>query len=206
VRLRLVSASALALALVALAGCGGGSDAKSGGATGATAPTTLTTTSNRATAPTSTSTTVDLASRVQTFSGLAQTHTQDPVTYPQAPPVGGPHFPVWMNCGYYPQAVQNELAVHSMEHGAVWITYRPSLAKADVDVLRAFARTPYVLVSPWKDDTLPSPVVASAWGLQLKADSARDPAVKAFVDKYANGPQTPEKGAPCTGGFGSPQS
>jgi hypothetical protein len=194
VRVRLLGA--LAVVMVSAAGCGGGSAAKSPGASAATATSTVT----------STSTTVDLASRVQTFSGLAQTHTQDPVTYPQTPPVGGPHFPVWMNCGYYPQAVQNELAVHSMEHGAVWITYRPSLAKADVDVLRAFARTPYVLVSPWRDDTLPSPVVASAWGLQLKADTARDPAVKAFVDKYANGPQTPEKGAPCTGGFGTPQS
>lgn len=181
-----------ALALLTLAACGG-SDTKSDTATNSTTTTVASTT------------TVDLASRVQTFSGLAQTHTQDPVTYPQTPPVGGPHFPVWMNCGYYPQPVQTELGVHSMEHGAVWITYRPGLAANQVDVLRTLARTPYLLVSPWKDATLPSPVVASAWGVQLKADTASDPAVRAFVEKYANGPQTPEKGAPCTGGFGTPQ-
>ena len=182
--------ASIALALLTLAACGG-TDKPSSGASGTDA---------------TTSTSLDLASRVQTFSGLSQAHTQDPVTYPETPPVGGPHFPVWMNCGYYPQPLQNELAVHSMEHGAVWITYRPSLAKDQVDLLRALARMPYVLVSPWRDDTLPAPVVDSAWGLQLKADSARDPAVKVFVEKYANGPQTPEKGAPCTGGFGSPQT
>ena len=179
---------------MALAGCGGGSSG--GSASGAT------------TAATSggTTTTVNLASRVQTFSGLSQVHTQDPVNYPQTPPVGGPHFPVWMNCGYYAQPLQNELAVHSMEHGAVWITYRPDLPSAQVSILRNFTKAPYVLVSPWKDATLPAPVVASAWGLQLKADTAGDPYVKAFVEMYANGPQTPEKGPPCTGGFGTPQS
>jgi hypothetical protein len=132
-------------------------------------------------------------------------HTQDPVTYPQTPPVGGNHFPVWVNCGYYPQAVQPEMAVHSMEHGAAWITYRPSLPADQVALLKALAKTPYVLVTPWKDNTLPAPVVASAWGLQLKADSAGDPAIRAFVQMYANGPQTPEKGAPCIGGAGTPQ-
>ena len=47
--------------------------------------------------------------------------------------------------------------------------------------------------------------MASAWGLQLKADSAADPAVAAFVQAYANGPQSPEPGAPCTGAFGTPE-
>lgn len=184
-----LAVAALAVAALALAACGGG-DGKSPSSPAASAATT---------------TTVNLAARVQTFSGLSQAHTQDPVTYPQTPPVGGPHFPVWMNCGYYAQAVQNELAVHSMEHGAVWVTYRPDLPADQVSVLKDFTKRPYVLVSPWKDAaSLPSPVVASAWGLQLKADTAKDPAVKAFVEMYANGPQTPEKGAPCTGGFGTP--
>lgn len=179
--------AAVALALLTLAACG--SDTKS-----------ITTGSG------ATSTTVNLASRVQMFTVTDRSHTQDPVTYPQTPPVGGAHYPVWMNCGFYPQPVKTELGVHSMEHGAVWITYRPSLATDQVAILKGLAKTPYVLVSPWTDDSLPAPVVASAWGLQLKAGSARDPAVKAFVEMYANGPQTPEKGAPCTGGFGTPQS
>ena len=36
---------------------------------------------------------------VQTFTGLARTHTTKPVTYAQNPPVGGDHSPQWLTCG-----------------------------------------------------------------------------------------------------------
>jgi hypothetical protein len=59
--------------------------------------------------------------------------------------------------------VRNETAVHSMEHGAVWITCRPGLPTEQVDKLRELATSKtYVLASPYPD--LPAPVVASAWG------------------------------------------
>jgi hypothetical protein len=59
-----------------------------------------------------------------------------------------------------------------------------------------------VLLSPYQD--LPSKVVASAWGVQLKLDSASDPRIAAFIDKYERGPQTPEPGATCRSGVGTP--
>jgi hypothetical protein len=34
--------------------------------------------------------------------------------------------------------VPSERAVHNLEHGAVWITYQPSLPQSEVDQLRAF--------------------------------------------------------------------
>ncbi len=61
----------------------------------------------------------------QTYTGLSRGHTDAPVSYPQTPPVGGDHAPVWQNCGFYGQAVLTGRGVHSMEHGAVWVTYRP---------------------------------------------------------------------------------
>ena len=153
-----------------------------------------------------TTTTVALASRVEQFPVQGRNHVPGRVEYPQTPPVGGDHNPVWMNCGFYSQPVVTEAAVHSMEHGAVWITFRPALPRAQVDRIRSLARsTTYVLASPWSDDSLPAPVVASAWGLQLKMQSADDPGLEAFVKMYANGPQTPEKGAPCSGAFGDPE-
>ncbi|MHB8645558.1 MAG: DUF3105 domain-containing protein [Thermomicrobiales bacterium] len=141
---------------------------------------------------------------VERFSGLAQTHTSSPVTYPQVPPVGGPHNPVWQNCGYYGAPIANENGVHSLEHGAVWITYRPDLPADQVATLRQLAAQTHVLVSPFPG--LPTAVVASAWGLQLKLDSVNDPRLNQFVQAYRQGPQTPEKGAVCTGGTGVPQA
>jgi hypothetical protein len=126
------------------------------------------------------------------------------VDYPQSPPVGGPHNPTWQNCGFYSKPVRNEYAVHSMEHGAVWITYSPDLPKDQVETLRDIAQSnSYVLVSPYSD--LPSQVVASAWGKQLHLNSADDPRLEQFVSAYQQGPQNPEPGAPCSGGVGSPE-
>jgi hypothetical protein len=145
-------------------------------------------------------------SGVERFSDIPRDHVTGPQTYAQFPPVGGLHNPVWQNCGVYDQPVPSEFAVHSMEHGAVWITYRPELTDDQVQALRAVARgKDYVLLSPWSaDPPLPSPIVASAWGLQLELDSAADPRLAEFARRYANGPQTPERMAACTGGVGTP--
>jgi len=139
---------------------------------------------------------------VESFSGLARTHTSSPVTYPQVPPVGGPHSPVWQNCGYYSAPIANENGVHSLEHGAVWITYRPDLPADQIAALRKLAGQTYVLVSPYPG--LPAPIVASAWGKQLKVTTPDDPRLNQFVQAYRQGPQTPEQGATCAGGTGVP--
>jgi hypothetical protein len=126
-------------------------------------------------------------------------HTKGIVQYPQTPPVGGPHNPKWQNCGFYGGTVQNELAVHSLEHGAVWVTYTSKADKADVDALAAkVKKTPYTLMSPYENQA--APLVLSAWGHQLTVKSASDPAVDKFFSSYVQGKQTPEPGASCTGG------
>jgi len=141
---------------------------------------------------------------VQTFDvGPAGQHTEADVNYEQTPPAGGPHNPVWQNCGYYAEPVRDENAVHSLEHGAVWITYSPDLPQDEVERLRDLAQNQtYILVSP--RDGLPSPVVASAWGKQLRLQSADDPDLERFIGAFRQGPQTPEPGAVCTGGIGQP--
>jgi hypothetical protein len=143
-------------------------------------------------------------SGVETFS-VAQGHVTGPVVYPVVPPVGGEHDPAWQNCGIYDRPVRNENAVHALEHGAVWITYRPELPAEAVEQLRELVRgRRYALLSPY--ESLPSPIVASAWGVQMKADSATDPRLSLFLTRYMQGPQTPEPGAPCSNGVGTPVS
>ncbi len=142
---------------------------------------------------------------VITYSNLPRQHTETPQAYAQIPPVGGMHSGIWQNCGIYDQPVQNENAVHSMEHGAVWITYRPDLSVDAVEYLRSLVRgKDHVLLSPYPG--LPKPVVASAWGLQLPLDDANDSRLPLFIAHYEQGPQTPERGAACDGGIGTPVS
>jgi hypothetical protein len=134
---------------------------------------------------------------VELFVGLSREHTTDPVEYEQSPPVGGAHDPAWQRCLVYDAPIRNEHAVHSLEHGAVWITYRPDLPEEDRDAVVAFAEgKPYVLASPFPG--LEDSVVASAWGAQLRVSDVDDPRLQDFVDRYAgNGP---EPGAPCDNG------
>ncbi len=140
---------------------------------------------------------------VERFEVPARGHTANHVTYDRVPPAGGPHDPVWLTCGIYPAPVRDENAVHSLEHGAVWITYRPDLPSDQVEVLRWLARGKHhMILSPYPG--LPAPVVASAWGRQLRLADASDPRLNQFVDAYRAGPQAPEKGGECTQGTGHP--
>ncbi len=120
------------------------------------------------------------------------------------PPAGGVHDHLFQNCGIYSSPIESEKAVHSMEHGAVWITYQPGLPEADIALLQEKVRgQEYLLLSPYPG--LGSPVVLTSWGVQLETSSVRDKRIEGFIARYLLGPATPERGASCTGGFGNPQ-
>ena len=173
---------------VLLSACGGGDDSPTEGAQSTS------TTAVTARASTTTTSTRPQIEGVQTFAVDAG-HSNAPVTYPHVPPVGGIHNPVWQQCGFYDQPVPNEKAVHSLEHGAIWITHRPDLPADQIESLSTLARSRnLVLVSPWENG-LPAPVVVTGWGRQLRLESVSDPRLLEFVRLYAN--QVPEINAPC---------
>jgi predicted small secreted protein len=203
---RTLSVTALVLLLApVLASCGGGGQGGGGGESQTTAGKKATTEPTTAHTHNKTTTAHKKAppAGVTSYSNLSRDHTKEPVDYPQSPPVGGPHNPIWQNCGFYSKPVRDENAVHSMEHGAVWITYAPDLPKDRVEKIKSLTQKSYVLASPYPG--LPAPLVASAWGKQLRLNSTNDPRLEQFVRAYRQGPQTPEPGAPCRGGVGSPE-
>ena len=81
-----------------------------------------------------------LPSGTKVFTEANHQHVQSHVTYDHTPPAGGAHNPVWLNCGIYSQPVPNENAVHDLEHGAIWITYRPDLSSAGISQLQQFVQ------------------------------------------------------------------
>lgn len=127
-------------------------------------------------------------------------HVAGKVTYPQTPPVGGKHNSAWQNCqgDIYPQQIANEHAVHSMEHGAVWVAYRPDLPKAQVDELAKKVKgQDYLLMSPYPG--LSSPIMLQAWGFQLPVDTASDKRIDKFIKVYRQSSSV-EPGATCSQG------
>jgi hypothetical protein len=146
---------------------------------------------------------------------LPHDHYKGPIQYAVTPPAGGDHYPIWLNCGVYDQPVPSEKAVHGHEHGAVWITYRPDLPRAQVEELEAFVRRQpmvaftvggvrrqtderYIIMSPFPG--LPAPIVISSWAHQLRVDSPGDPRLQRYVDTFrANPKYSPEYGPTCEG-------
>ena len=138
---------------------------------------------------------------VQTFDNTSS-HVEGVVDYPQNPPAGGAHNPAWLNCGVYTEPVPAENAVHSLEHGALWVTYDPSISDAALESLRSVLLSTYVILSPFDD--LPAPIVLSGWNSQLQVDDADDPRIATFIEEYWQSQNVPEPGALCTGAVDAP--
>lgn len=140
---------------------------------------------------------------LETFDNLESLHVQSAVDYEMTPPAGGPHNPTWLNCGIYEEEVPAEYAVHSLEHGAVWVTYDPEQVQgADLDALRSAMPRSYIILSPFPG--LEAPVVASAWGVQVALDGVDDPRLSDFIVKYRQSPDAPEPGALCSQALDGP--
>jgi hypothetical protein len=141
--------------------------------------------------------------RLELYPDLDATHTETRVSYDQSPPVGGPHNPAWLNCGVYEEPQQNENVVHTLEHGAVWITYDPATTTdAEIAALVALAPDTYTVVSPYEG--LGDRKAISAWGAQLLFTEVADPAVEDFLTEFWRSADSPEPNAPCTGALDGP--
>lgn len=173
-----------ALVLVgALAACGG--DDKQDGASGST--------HDAATSPANEG--IDGVLKVRVTSA---NHTKGEVDYDRHPPAGGDHDPVPAPCGFYTQQVPDENAVHTMEHGGVWLAYATDLAPADLAVLQGITEANAdVITSPYPGLDAGVAVVASAWERQLTLTSVDDPRLVQFVARYQNDPRLVEAAVPC---------
>ncbi|HEX6569536.1 MAG TPA: DUF3105 domain-containing protein [Acidimicrobiales bacterium] len=129
----------------------------------------------------------------------SNTHTEHDLTYDLTPPVGGEHFPVPATCGFYDSDVPpDEMLVHDLEHGGIWVAFDPDLDDAQIAALsQLVAQQAKVVATP--RDGLDSPVVVSAWARQLPLDRADDPRLQQFIDMYRNSANAPEPQAACQG-------
>jgi len=136
---------------------------------------------------------------VEAFEVADTTHTADNLAYDHDPPVGGEHFAVPATCGFYDtDPPTDEMLVHSLEHGAIWVAYASDLDEAGTSALSGLATSQAkVVITP--REGLDAPVVVSAWARQLALDSADDPRLVQFIEQYRGSPNAPEPPAPCSG-------
>jgi len=133
---------------------------------------------------------------------LSRDHQSGQLPYEVLPPVGGNHNGTWQNCQgtVYPEPIASEHAVHSLEHGAVWVTYNPDTLPADqVDTLAGIVEgNDKLFMSPFPE--LDAPISLQAWGYQLKVDSASDPRINEFIRTLRTNASIEGPNARCDGG------
>jgi len=139
---------------------------------------------------------------------VQQTHvdSEDPTAVPEyeiSPPAGGNHLSQWQTCtgSVYDAPILDGNAVHSLEHGAVWLTYDAALVDGEgVSTLASkIEGRDYTLMSPYQD--LGVAVSIQAWGVQYQTKDINDPKIDEFLDFYIqNADNTAEANATCTGG------
>ncbi|MDO8676820.1 MAG: DUF3105 domain-containing protein [Candidatus Azambacteria bacterium] len=121
--------------------------------------------------------------------------------YNSNPPTSGWHYEEWESKGVYKGQQPDEGLVHNLEHGYIWISYRPDAAPEIIKQLESFyGFGKKIVVEPRKEnDKL---ISLAAWNWLDKFDpisgsSLNDVELKRigdFIDAYIN--QGPEPNAP----------
>ena len=140
---------------------------------------------------------------IEVYPATTNRTVEGPIEYDRNPPTNGNHAQLWQNCGFYGEPIQDRHAVHSMDHGVVWITYRPDLPQQQLETLRSYSNENYVIVSPYPGQD--APVTVTSWRVQLELVDADDPRLDQFVNEFKVSELAPLSGNRCTLGVGDPQ-
>jgi hypothetical protein len=140
---------------------------------------------------------------IEVYPATTNRTVKGPIDYERHPPTNGDHDPLWQNCGFYEEPIEDRHAVHSMDHGVVWITYSPDLPERQIKSLRPYGKENYVIVSPYPGQD--APVTATSWRVQLELRGADDPRLRHFVNQFRISELAPLSGNRCTLGVGSPK-
>jgi hypothetical protein len=78
------------------------------------------------------------------------------VKYNSFPPSSGRHYQSPIPWNSYPTPVNSVMAVHNLEHGGIWILWRPTVPQAQRDALQEFydSDSNAMLVSPFSPEDL----------------------------------------------------
>jgi hypothetical protein len=140
---------------------------------------------------------------IEVYPATTNASVEGPIDYERHPPTNGDHAPIWQDCGFYEEAIEDRHAVHSLDHGVVWITYRPDLSQQQTKTLRAYSKENYVMLSPYPGQE--APVIATSWRVQLELNGPDDPRLRRFVDQFRVSELAPLSGNRCTLGVGDPK-
>lgn len=129
-------------------------------------------------------------------SGAGQ-HVEGTVTYETSPPTHGEHSSTPAPCGVFNEQIPNENIVHTLEHGAVGLLYKPDL---ELEVIRDIEEVvgdyeTHVFSAPYPE--MDNPITAVGWANMMRLDAFDGVALRGFVDAFRQGGRAPEAFQTC---------
>jgi len=107
-------------------------------------------------------------------------------SYNSNPPTSGQHTAFTAPWGFHTEVIEDEVIVHNLEHGGIWISYRDPKDTATIDQLRALLpqlpRKTIVTLRPKND----SPIAVVSWGRLMKLDRVDAAKIIQFADAHKN--------------------
>ncbi len=115
-----------------------------------------------------------------------------PFAYNSNPPTSGPHFAQPAEWGVYREEIPDQVLIHNLEHGGIWISYRSGIATSTVERLEAVAREfgRKVIMAPRSAND--ADIALAAWNRldKFSADEFSEERVRSFIKAWRNkGPE-----------------
>lgn len=106
--------------------------------------------------------------------------------YNSNPPTGGWHYAQPAQTGIYDKELTDEQLIHNLEHSHIWISYKPDLAKDQINKLANIAESygsRIIVTMRTKND---SPIAVAAWQYLLKLDTIDKDQIRDFIRAHRN--------------------
>lgn len=135
---------------------------------------------------------VSLDDKVEKFTIEGSEHVSagTDVEYKTNPPTSGNHLAEAKNWGVYDEEIDDKAAVHALEHGGIWISYKDidDETKKMIEDIGKF-NPQSVIVSPRQAND--NKIVVTSWGKMMKLDTFDKALIQKYINTYKN--QSPEK-------------
>ena len=110
--------------------------------------------------------------------------------YNSNPPTSGSHYAQAPGWGIYSEELEDEQAIHSLEHGGIWISYKnldePSIEKLE-NIAKKFSKR--VILSPREENDVS--ISVASWGRLMKLDEIDVDLIEDYIRKNTN--KSPER-------------
>lgn len=129
----------------------------------------------------------------QGISVLGRNHIANGTTasYNSNPPTSGDHYATPAPVRFYDRELPDEQLVHNLEHGHIWIAYKPSLSEELINILKDFSGGNVIVTPRLANDF---DIALASWGrldkFNVENEQIDEPRIKDFISRYQNrGPE-----------------